>query len=458
MPVLVDGQAVPVDEVMRVGAAGGLGRVDDALDEPVRIELQALDVVLDHQSLRLCSVAREPELGDVHGHAGPALVFVQQLGHRAAARREQELVDVDEGNPARLRPVCLEAMLVGAVLGLCRDRPVLQHDRPVLDVRAQHLQMRVGAEVVVEQEAFGAHQAVELDPFRQELRLVAVDGADREVAGLFLAARAPSRLAGMRRRRNARRADPGPGLPALHAGTRDPDQALHVDHVAHVNALLLQAALHELGERDFAAVLLAHHKSRRRALAEHGHQALVAGGADHRQPRGVEREVEQRAERQHELRRGADALDRPGSRRHRREGVETIGRRLLRGRDLDQCRPQRDLVQLRPALQPSVLGTVGERVGPDAEAAVEHGVDRRFQRATLGRCRQEAGQPLGDVEPVLALLGVEAGFGASMGREAKEPVPRLGGGGLVHLSSRGIASARTSPRSRSRTSPRSACA
>ena len=45
--------------------------------------------------------------------------------------------------------------------------PVVDRDRPVLDVRGQHLAVLIAAVVVVEEKSLDAHQAMELDPFAQ---------------------------------------------------------------------------------------------------------------------------------------------------------------------------------------------------------------------------------------------------------------------------------------------------
>ena len=47
---------------------------------------------------------------------GQLLVLAQDLGQRPAGRREQELVQVDEGDPARVVAVALEAVVVGLQL------------------------------------------------------------------------------------------------------------------------------------------------------------------------------------------------------------------------------------------------------------------------------------------------------------------------------------------------------
>jgi hypothetical protein len=55
----------------------------------------------------------------------------------------------------------------------------VKNNRPVAYVRSQDFEVIVAAVVVVEEEALDSDEAVELDPFPQVGRLVAVDGAHR---------------------------------------------------------------------------------------------------------------------------------------------------------------------------------------------------------------------------------------------------------------------------------------
>ena len=119
----------------------------------------------------------------VHAHAGPLLVAAQHIRQRLPGGREQELVAVDEGDPARIVAVALEAVgereLLPRVVG-----PFVHDHRAVVDERPQHLQVVVVVLVVVHEEALDSLQAVEHDPFAQVFGRPAVDRADGEVRPL----------------------------------------------------------------------------------------------------------------------------------------------------------------------------------------------------------------------------------------------------------------------------------
>ena len=85
-----------------------------------------------------------------------------------------------------------QAVVVG--LELAGDvRPVVQDHEAVLDVGLEHVEVVVRAEVVVEVEALDAHEAVELEPFGEIVRLVAVDRAGGQVVlGRLFRGRRPS--------------------------------------------------------------------------------------------------------------------------------------------------------------------------------------------------------------------------------------------------------------------------
>jgi hypothetical protein len=57
--------------------------------------------------------------------------------------------------------------------------PVVHLDEALLEVGRQHLTMAVGAAVVVQEEALGPDQPMELDPLRQVGGVVAVHRAHR---------------------------------------------------------------------------------------------------------------------------------------------------------------------------------------------------------------------------------------------------------------------------------------
>jgi hypothetical protein len=176
--------------VLKAGPHDALG-VDDPLHVHLRVVGPA-DVALDDRALRLRDVARGAELRPAHPQGGRVLELPEHLRHRAAGGREQELVEVDEGQPARLVAVRLDAVEVA--LGLRGEvravaGPVLHHHRSLVDVRGEHLEVVVAAEVVVEEEALDADELVELDPLGQIRSLVPVDGADRQVYRRLLHAR-----------------------------------------------------------------------------------------------------------------------------------------------------------------------------------------------------------------------------------------------------------------------------
>src|SRR2546426_12213550 len=78
--------------------------------------------------------------------------------------------------------------------------PRTRDDLSGIAVRRDHLARAVRALVVIEEEAFGADELVELDPLAKIGRLVAKDGADREVEHLERLGPAPIAL-GERARR-----------------------------------------------------------------------------------------------------------------------------------------------------------------------------------------------------------------------------------------------------------------
>jgi hypothetical protein len=82
-----------------------------------------------------------------------------------------------------VRLVLGEASILLEVGGLVvRKWPVVQHHRPLSEVRLEHVEVLVDALLVVEEEPLYANEQVKLDPLPQVGSFVAIDRADREVA------------------------------------------------------------------------------------------------------------------------------------------------------------------------------------------------------------------------------------------------------------------------------------
>src|SRR5438477_9833796 len=82
-------------------------------------------------------------------HCGNVRIRLQNRPDVHLARREQELVKVDECNPAGRLPVLREAVAIRAALtGL--SRPMPQGHEPAADERTQHVVEVIPAVVVVE--------------------------------------------------------------------------------------------------------------------------------------------------------------------------------------------------------------------------------------------------------------------------------------------------------------------
>src|SRR5205085_988844 len=112
--------AFPVEEGLRVLHVIRLTRVDDALEGAVSQRVvRPHQEVLEHQPGWLGAVTRGAERCAVHAYPGPALVAGNDLGHRPEGRGEDELVEVEEGDPPRVFAMTLEAVPVR--LELCRE-------------------------------------------------------------------------------------------------------------------------------------------------------------------------------------------------------------------------------------------------------------------------------------------------------------------------------------------------
>ncbi len=178
-PVLVHGLAVAMDEAVGRQEAHHSGRVDHALVLHLVIGSQrpALEIALDHQPFRFCLMPGGAEIRPADDHAGELVVLLQHLGQGRARGREEELVHVQEGDPARVLSMSPAAVLEGGedgprapVVPEERVRPPV-HDHDALgDVGGEHLLVIVRAAVVVQEEPLDPHQPVELDPLRAGTR------------------------------------------------------------------------------------------------------------------------------------------------------------------------------------------------------------------------------------------------------------------------------------------------
>ena len=259
--------------------------------------------------------------------------------------------------------------------------------------------MVVLAEVVVEEEPLRAHEPVELDPFRQVVRLVTVDRADRQVV-----LRAEGAAIGPRR---------AVGHPEVGLRAGDVDQALGVEHVADVDARLAEPVLDVAGEVQVTAVLLGE-RSPEGPLVPQGLLEQVPCVEVHgRHVLGRRREVEQRADGEDGVAIGVRAreLGRRG------EQLRLLLRgRLHEGREaLDGARAcveealERETQRLGVAevAQPPVVRRGREVVPAIPEQAPHDGLEAIRPGALLAPEPDHISKLAGDLEPEGALLRVE---------------------------------------------------
>ena len=112
------------------------------------------------------------------------LVLPEHVGQRRRFRREQELVQIDERQPARATAGSPQRIRVGPALAALTARGRTVEDRH--DTRANpwlnDLLAAIGAAVVVEEELLDAYEPMKLDPLRQVVRLIFEDRAGRKVS------------------------------------------------------------------------------------------------------------------------------------------------------------------------------------------------------------------------------------------------------------------------------------
>ena len=96
------------------------------------------------------------------------LVVAQHVRQRPPGGGEQELVHVQERDPAGLVAVAGQAVVVGRAL--TREHgPLVQRHGAVLDERRERLEVLVLGGVVVEEQAIDADHAVKRDPLAEVL-------------------------------------------------------------------------------------------------------------------------------------------------------------------------------------------------------------------------------------------------------------------------------------------------
>ena len=174
--------------IERVVAALGR-RVEGRRAQPGRhderpVVVGAMDVVLDHQSLGPALVARRPEVHVVDADPTVGLVGAKRLAEVAAAGDEEELVRVDESDPAREPAELGHAVRVRRHLPAWMDGPVDERDDALADIRLQGALAVVLAQVVIEEEMLDPRDPVQLDPLCEIVGLVPEDRRHREVVGL----------------------------------------------------------------------------------------------------------------------------------------------------------------------------------------------------------------------------------------------------------------------------------
>ncbi len=97
--------------------------------------------------------------------------------------REQELVDIEEGDPPRIGPVAPHTVIVGRHLH-CFSGPGNQCHKAFVDPGPQHISEIVGTFVLIEVEMRDANAAVKGKPFVEMSSFVLEDGANRQIVGL----------------------------------------------------------------------------------------------------------------------------------------------------------------------------------------------------------------------------------------------------------------------------------
>ena len=166
----VEGLARPVPEFMDVAYGADPARVGDRLGRGER-EIGAAREGFQKRSLRTLAMTRGTEIGRIADEARQVGVFGEDRPDVDAPRREQELVQVEEGDPACLVGIAPDAVAIGRQLADF-DRPVMERNHAAGDPRRQHLGEIVPAEVVVEIKMTRADAGVEGQPFVEERRLV----------------------------------------------------------------------------------------------------------------------------------------------------------------------------------------------------------------------------------------------------------------------------------------------
>jgi len=167
-PVRKEVSAVETPDPARVGNGFVVDPVVGAPDERAQ------------NGIHWLPVAGGAEIEGADADTGEAFVFGEGLMQIAPLRREQKLVEIDEGDPAGIIGESVHAMTVsGDLAGVCW--PVGERDDAAPSVRLNDLTRIVVAAVVVEIEVIDAHGEMKWQPFAQHDGFVAEDRADAEV-------------------------------------------------------------------------------------------------------------------------------------------------------------------------------------------------------------------------------------------------------------------------------------
>src|SRR5262249_39333339 len=179
-PILPDGFASQLKLVRRGPAQHRAARIDDRLHPAVTCVLIYItpEVVLGDQTVRWLLPAVGPVCPPVHHHAWTGVEAAQDLRQRPAGGGEQELVDVDERDPAGLGSMTLDAVRVGAPLS-GNEGPSENLDYPRCDLWLQLNTPVVAAPVVIQIEALHTLNAMETHPLCQVASFVSEDRAHR---------------------------------------------------------------------------------------------------------------------------------------------------------------------------------------------------------------------------------------------------------------------------------------
>lgn len=123
-------------------------------------------------------MAVRSEEDPLNEHCWHRVVPLHRVRQKLAFGTEQELIDVDEGDPSTLVGDVSQAVVVDALLSVSFGGA--KSHLASIDPRLKDGHEIVGARVVVQEEVVGADESVEFQPFAQVARFVLEDRTDPE--------------------------------------------------------------------------------------------------------------------------------------------------------------------------------------------------------------------------------------------------------------------------------------